>query len=81
LLLFVHKKKPSLSLRHSFSVAAPAVRSPAQRRLRHVQALGGAPEMQSLGDGDKAAGLGELEYCYSFYIDWCCLWLGRANMS
>ena len=27
---------------------------PAQRRLRHVQALGGAAEVQFLGDGDEA---------------------------
>ena len=32
---------------------------PAQRRLGHVQALGGAPEVQLLGDGDETGQSGE----------------------
>jgi|GEM_PF-6901779 len=35
---------------------------PAQRRLRHVQALGGATEIQFAGQGGKAAQLGEFEH-------------------
>jgi len=35
---------------------------PAQRRLRHVQALGGTAEIQFAGQGGEAAQLGEFEH-------------------
>jgi hypothetical protein len=35
---------------------------PAQRRLRHVQALGGAPEVQFFRNRDETADLADLEH-------------------
>jgi hypothetical protein len=35
---------------------------PAQRRLRHVQAFGGAPEVQLFRDRHEAADLADLEH-------------------
>jgi hypothetical protein len=56
-----------------------------QRRLGHVQALGGAAEMQLFGDGDEIAQLAEVDiHRYAFPLIFtrliCCAYHSPANL-
>jgi hypothetical protein len=46
---------------------------PAERRLRHVESLGGTAEMQLLGGSDEATELTELEQRSKSCINRCSL--------